>query len=69
MNNLFSDLLDECVVVFLDDIMVFSQTIEEHVSHLQKVCQRLKDNKYFAKLKKCEFFKQETVFLGHTVTA
>ena len=56
-------------VVYLDDILVFSKTPEEHVAHVEAVLARLEANKYYAKLSKCDFFKSEVKFLGHVVTA
>ena len=58
MNTVFSDYLDDFLVSFLDDLLIFSKTIEEHVGHLKKVLERLRKYKYFAKLKKCEFFQK-----------
>ena len=69
MNNLFHDLLDECVVCFLDDILIFSKSAEEHVKHVKLVLERLRKYCFYAKLKKCEFFKQSVTFLGHDISA
>ena len=69
MNNLFRDLLDECVVCFLDDILIFSKSAEEHKKHVKLVLDRLRKYKFFAKLKKCEFFKSKVTFLGHDISA
>ena len=55
------------VVVYIDDILIFSNSVEEHVDHVQQVLKRLEQHRYFLKLKKCEFFKQEVEFLGHLV--
>ena len=68
MNNCFQDLLDTCVVVFLDDILIFSKTMEDHERDIQKVLERLCRNKFYAKLKKCEFFKSSVTFLGHDIS-
>ena len=67
MNDVFRDLLDVCVVVFLDDICVYSRTPEEHEKHLRLVLERLREHKLYAKASKCEFFKEEVEFLGFTV--
>jgi hypothetical protein len=56
------------VVVYIDDILVYSNSVEEHVEHLQKVFQRLKENKLYAKFDKCEFGVSEVDFLGHRIT-
>ena len=69
MNNLFSDLLDVCVVCFLDDILIFSPNAEEHKKHIELVLDRLRKYHFFAKLKKCEFFKTKVTFLGHDISA
>jgi hypothetical protein len=55
MNNVFMDYLDMFVVVFFDDILVYSQNEEEHEEHLRMVLQRLRDFQLYAKLRKCEF--------------
>jgi hypothetical protein len=69
MNDVFRPLLDECVVVFLDDILVYSRSHEEHERHLRAVFEILRSNKLYAKLSKCEFGKSEVEFLGHIVGA
>jgi hypothetical protein len=55
MNNVFMDYLNKFVVVFIDDILVYSQNEQEHEEHLRKVLQRLRDCQLYAKLSKCEF--------------
>ena len=67
MENTFREELNNFVIVFLDDILVYSRTLEEHHQHLRVVLQRLRDNKLYAKLSKCCFFRQEVEFLGHFV--
>ena len=67
MNKLFQPFLDRFVVVYLDDIVVYSQTLEEHVQHLRQVFQVLRDNELYVKLEKCSFAKQEVEFLGHWI--
>ena len=68
MNSIFQDFLDDFVIVYLDDIMIYSKTYKEHLRHLEKVFERLRENKLYAKLKKCEFAKQEVQYLGHIVS-
>ena len=68
MNRIFRPYLDKFVIVFIDDILVYSKTEEEHVEHLRTVLQILRDGKLYAKLSKCEFWKSEVKFLGHVVS-
>jgi hypothetical protein len=67
MNNVFRDMLDKFVLIYLDDILIYSRTPEEHAEHLQAVLQRLLEHDLKAKLSKCEFFKPNVKFLGHIV--
>ena len=67
MNRVFKDFLDNSVIVFIDHILVYSQSEEEHEHHLRMVLQRLRDHKLYAKFKKCEFWLSEVSFLGHIV--
>ncbi len=68
MNDIFREWLDDFVVVYIDDILVYSNSMEKHVEHLRKVFQRLRENKLYAKFKKCEFGVSEVDFLGHRIT-
>jgi hypothetical protein len=65
MNSVFMDYLDKFVVVFIDDILIYSQSEEEHVDHLKMVLLRLREHQLYAKLSKCEFWINEVMFLGH----
>nr|GEV34752.1 hypothetical protein [Tanacetum cinerariifolium] len=67
MNKLFHPFLDKFVVVYLDDIVVYSHTLEEHVLHLKQAFQVLRDNKLCVKLEKCSFAQDEVEFLGHKI--
>ena len=67
MNDVFLDYLDRFVLVYLDDILVFSNTIEEHAIHLRMVLSRLRRNKLYGKLSKCEFAKSKVEYLGHII--
>ena len=67
MNDIFRPYLNKFVVVYIDDILVFSKTHEEHLRHLRLVFQALKDNDFKVKLAKCEFERPEVKFLGHVV--
>ena len=68
MNRIFHDYLDQFVVVFIDDILVYSRDREEHGKHLRIVLQILRDRKLFAKLSKCEFWLEKVQFLGHVIS-
>jgi hypothetical protein len=68
MNLVFMPELDKFVVVFIDDILVFSKNEAEHAEHLHIVLQRLRDHRLYAKLSKCEFWLREIKFLGHTIS-
>jgi len=69
MNRVFWFYLDKCVVVFIDDILVYSSSYLEHEKHLRKVLEILRENKLYAKLDKCEFWLKEVIFLGHVISA
>jgi hypothetical protein len=67
MNSVFMDYLDKFMVVFIDDILIYSQSEEEHVNHLKMVLQRLREHQLYANLSKCEFWINEVLFLGHII--
>ena len=69
MNQLLGDLVDVCALVYLDDILFFSRTEEEHRKHVRMVFDKLAQSKYHVKRKKCELFSEKFEFLGHTVSA
>ncbi|WVZ76698.1 hypothetical protein U9M48_024651 [Paspalum notatum var. saurae] len=68
MNKVFMEYLDKFVVVFIDDILIYSKTEEEHEEHLRLVLRRPRDHKLYAKLSKCEFWLDQVPFLGHIVS-
>ena len=68
MNRIFHPFLDCFMVVFIDDIWVYSKSEEEHVEHLRIVLRTLKEKKLFAKLSKCEFWLREVSFLSHVIS-
>ncbi|WVZ66968.1 hypothetical protein U9M48_016118 [Paspalum notatum var. saurae] len=68
MNSVFMDCLDKFVVVFIDDILVYSKDKGEHADHLRHVLQKLRDNQLYAKFSKCEFWIDEVPFLGHVIS-
>jgi len=67
MQQMFGDLIGKCVFVYLDDILVFSKTPEEHEQHLEQVLSRLKEFQLYARLHKCHFNMPEVEYLGHVV--
>nr|GEX02730.1 reverse transcriptase [Tanacetum cinerariifolium] len=69
MNRIFHEFLDKFVIVFIDDILVFSKSKEEHEHHLRTVLQTLRQEKLYAKFSKCEFWLSSVAFLGHIVSA
>nr|GFB95723.1 retrovirus-related Pol polyprotein from transposon 17.6 [Tanacetum cinerariifolium] len=69
MNRVFHEFLDKFVIVFIDDILVFSKSKEEHEDHLRTVLQTLRQEKLYAKFSKCEFWLSSVAFLGHIVSA
>ena len=68
MNRVFHPYLDQFVVVFFDDILVYSRDAQEHEQHLKIMLQILREKKLFAKLSKCDFLLKEVAFLGHIVS-
>ena len=67
MNKVFMEYLDKFVVVFIDDIMVYSNNEEEHEEHLRLVLEKLREHQLYAKFSKCEFWLKEVGFLGHVI--
>jgi hypothetical protein len=68
MNSVFMPELDKFVVVFIDDILIFSKNEEEHAEHLRIVLQRLREHKLYAKFSKCKFWLKKVQFLGHVIS-
>jgi hypothetical protein len=69
MNKVFMEYLDKFVVVFIDDILIFSKTVDEHEEHLRLVLEKLRSNQLYAKFSKCEFWLTEVAFPGHVISA
>jgi hypothetical protein len=68
MNKVFMEYLDKFVVVFIDDILVYSRIEEEHEEHLHLALQKLREHRLYAKLSKCEFWMKQVAFLGHVIS-
>ncbi|WVZ70112.1 hypothetical protein U9M48_018806 [Paspalum notatum var. saurae] len=68
MNSVFMEYLDKFVVIFIDDILIYSKTEEEHGEHLRLVLQKLREHKLYAKFSKCDFWIEEVKFLGHVIS-
>jgi hypothetical protein len=68
MNKVFMEYLDKFIVVFIDDILIFSKMMEEHEEHLRLVLEKLRSNQLYAKFSKCEFWLTKVAFLGHVIS-
>ena len=69
MNRIFKKYLDKFVIVFIDDILIYSKSMEEHAEHLRVILEILRKEKLYAKFSKCEFWLKEVQFLGHVVSS
>jgi hypothetical protein len=69
MNSVFMPELDKFVVVFIDDILIYSKNEEDHAKHVHIVLQRLKDHQLYDTFSKCEFWLDSVKFLGHTISS
>jgi uncharacterized protein YegJ (DUF2314 family) len=67
MNKVFMEYLDRFIMVFIDDILIYSKNDSDHEEHLHTVLQKLRDNQLYAKYSKCEFWIDEVPFLGHII--
>jgi hypothetical protein len=68
MNNVLSKFLDKFVLVFIDDILIYSKNREEHEEHLRLVLQVLREHWLYAKFSKCDFFQKQIHYLGHVIS-
>src|SRR3954464_12210342 len=68
MNSIFMEYLDKFVVVYLDDILIYSKNEEEHAEHLRLVLTKLREHRLYAKFSKCEFWLPEVTYLGHVIS-
>ena len=69
MNRVFRNYLDSFVIVFIDDILIYSKNEGDHMNHLRVVLQVLKEHQLFAKYSKCEFWLRSVTFLGHIISS
>jgi len=67
MNRVFKPYLDQFVIVFIDNILIYLKGLEEHEQHLRIILQTLRDHKLYAKFSKCEFWLDRVILLGHVV--
>ena len=68
MNNIFQLYLDKFVIVYLDDILIYSKTKEEHLKHVHIILETLRKHQLYAKLAKCEFIKQRIEYTGYFIS-
>src|SRR5213080_2181886 len=68
MNDIFREKLDVCVLIYLDDILIYSSNIKQHLQDFEEVLEILRKNQMYAKLSKCQFLKEETEYLGFIVS-
>ena len=69
MNDIFADMIDICVIVYLDDILIYSDNIAEHQIHVREVLRRLRGNGLFARADKCEFHVTSCEYLGYMLSS
>jgi len=68
MNNVFFDLLDMCIVVYLDNILIYSDNIAQHQSHVKEILKRLRKAELYTKVEKCEFHSDSIEYLGYVLS-
>jgi hypothetical protein len=68
MNNVLKKFLDKFVLVFIDDILIYSKNREEHEEHIKLVVQVLREHQLYAKFSKCDFFQKQVHYLGHVIS-
>jgi len=67
MNEMLKEFIGKFVIVYLDDILIFSKTKQEHLQHVRRVLEKLQQNKLLINLKKCTFLQRELVYLGFVI--
>jgi len=68
INSILRPYLEKFVILYLDDILIFSDSLENHINHVRTILKTLLDNNLYAKLKKCEFHQSKVEFLGHVLS-
>lgn len=68
INDVLRDMINQFVFVYLDDILIFSRSLQVHIQHVRQVLQRLLENQLYAKAEKCSFHKPSVPFLGHIIS-
>ena len=68
MNTILAELTRVCVLVFVDDILIYSKSLQDHVTHLQQVFDLLKQNQLYVKLNKCSFAQPQIEYMGHVIS-
>ncbi|CAI7801995.1 unnamed protein product [Closterium sp. NIES-54] len=68
MNEAFTQLLDKCVIVYLDDILIYSRDKQQHLADLEEVFKNLDEHRLLTKGSTCEFFQDKLEFLGHVIS-
>ena len=69
MNEVFQQYLDRFVIVFIDDMLVYSKSKADHVRHLSLVLKKLREHRLYAKFSKCQCWSNQVAFLGHVISA
>jgi hypothetical protein len=69
VQEILRPLLDICVIVYIDDILIYSQTEQDHIKNVRQVLELLRKNKLYGKMSKCEFFKESVEYLGHIISS